>query len=446
MTLHLSQTWTAAPAGTAGTLTLTLHNTGPDPIAPTTFCYTSLARIDETTQVSGGTVTRIQGSFVEVVPDADIAAGGTWELRMTGLIYTARTRTQGVLTAWFTTKSGQVHEATLDDLHPLDDVDPGTGKHWPAGEIDLPLGILPWPADVKIDAWEDTPAVLRPAAGSDKGPFQTATALHRRLFPSAPAVFSLSTGRPVTMQADADVPADGYRLTFDTAQITLAHSNPQGALHGLVALAQIAHAARTDPRFKFPTAGLISDAPRFAWRGLMLDVSRNFHSMDTHLRLLDIMAWMRMNRFHWHLIDDEGWRMPSKAYPELNQKGAARGPNLPMPSQYRDGPNGQAGYLTEADIATVLSHAATHGIAVMPEVEMPGHAASLIASIPGLRDPQEPNDTYRSVQGFTNNALNPGIPLSYEVAQTLLDEAIELFPFDTVHVGADEVEISAWQN
>lgn len=82
----------------------------------------------------------------------------------------------------------------------------------------------------------------------------------------------------------------------------------------------------------------------------------------------------------------------------------------------------------------------------MPEVEMPGHAASLIASIPGLRDTAEPNGCYRSVQGHTNNALNPGIPLSYEVAKTLLDEAAALFPFDTIHVGADEVELSAWQN
>lgn len=446
MTLHLTQTWAAAPEGTFGTLVLTLHNQGESAIKPTRFCYTALARIDDTTQISGGTLTRNLGSFVEVVPNADIPAGGTWELRLTGLIYGVRTRTQGALTAWVISKDGSVIEATVEDICSADGLPRGARKDWPTGEIEVPLGVLPWPSSVAITAWSDQSPKLYPANDKDKAVFQTVSALHRRLFPTDPTVLSLVNGLPVMLENDASLPTDGYKLSFADDKILLAHHGDTGAQHGLIALAQMAHSARTDQRFKFPAKGEISDAPRFAWRGVMLDAARNFHSLPTHLRLLDIMAWMRMNRFHWHLIDDEGWRMPSKAYPALNEIGASRHIDGPIPPQYRDGPDGQSGFYSATNIAQLLGHADALGIQVMPEVEMPGHAASLIASIPGLRDKDEPNNIYRSVQGFTNNALNPGLALSYEVAETLLDEAIELFPFDTIHVGADEVEISAWQN
>ncbi|MEM1129338.1 MAG: family 20 glycosylhydrolase [Pseudomonadota bacterium] len=444
MSLHLTQSYTTAPAGTMGTLTLRLHNLGDTGLAPTRFCYTSLARVDETTEVTGGTLTQNMGSFVEVVPDADIPPGGHWELRLTGLAYGARTRMQGVLSAWIGTRDGRIIEATLDDLETLDGVPRGPVKVWPEGRIDLPLGLLPWPAMVDVRDWEENPPVLTPAPGAAKGPFQTVAALHRRLFPGAPAPISLAHGRPVVAREDGALGADGYSLNFSSDAITLAHNGVHGLRHGLVALAQIGHAARTDRRFRFPIEGRIADAPRFGWRGLMFDTARNFHPVATHLRLLDLMAWLRMNRFHWHLIDDEGWRMPSRAYPALNSIGATRGEGAAIPPQYRDGPGGQSGFFTEADIAEVLIHAARLGIEVMPEVEMPGHSASLIASVPGLRDLGEPNGCYRSVQGFTNNALNPGLPQTYEVARTLLDEAAALFPFGTVHVGADEVDLAAW--
>ncbi|WP_160314405.1 beta-N-acetylhexosaminidase [Candidatus Rhodobacter oscarellae] len=427
-----------------GTLKLTLHNLSDQMLRPTQICYTSLCRIDETSEVTGGTVIRNQGSFVALVPDAHIPAGGCLNLTLTGLIYGARTRSQGVLTAWIVERDGSCIEATLDDLEAPDGTKRGGGKLWPEGQIDLPLGLLPWPSEVEVADWAEAPQ-LQPAPGAPREAFQIVAALHRRLFPDAPAPFSFSAGRPVAVRADASLPAEGYRLKFTPDDITLTHHGEAAQQHGLIALAQIAHAARSDGRFQFPASGQITDAPRFGWRGLMLDVARNFHPVATHLRLLDIMAWLRMNRFHWHLIDDEGWRMPSSAYPALNTIGATRAQDAALAPQYRDGPGGQAGFFSADDIATVLQHAETHGINVMPEVEMPGHSASLIAAIPDLRDPQEPNGYYRSVQGFTNNALNPGLPRSYEVAKTLLDEAIDLFPFDTIHVGADEVDLAAWE-
>ncbi|WP_373635069.1 beta-N-acetylhexosaminidase [Yoonia sp. SS1-5] len=442
MTLHLTQGWTAAPADTCGSLHLTLHNLGETDIRPASFCYTSLARIDETTDVTGGTLVNSYGSFVEIVPNADIPAGGTWQVRLRGLIYGAANRTQGVITAWITTTDGRTMEATIGDLEPLDGAPRGPGKDWPPGQITEPLGLLPWPAEVAITDWGAAP-ILCPAPGSDPAPFQAVAALQKRLFPADPAAISLSHGQPVHTSQTQDLPPHGYRLQFG-AEITLHHADPLGLQYGLTALAQMAHAARIDDRFQFPRTGEISDAPRFEWRGLMLDVSRNFHDVRVIRRVLDVMAWLRMNRFHWHLVDDEGYRIPSAAYPALNTIGASRGMGQPMPPQYGDGPSGQSGHYTPTDIAQVLDHASALGIAIMPEVEMPGHAASLIAAVPGLRDPDEPNGCYRSVQGYTNNALNPGIPKTYDVVETLLDEAAALFPFDIIHVGADEVDLAAW--
>ncbi|WP_372799960.1 beta-N-acetylhexosaminidase [Paracoccus seriniphilus] len=447
MSLHLTQSWSSAPHGTKGSFHFRLGNLGTTPVNVARFCYTSLGRIDETSVVTGGKVARNFGSYVEIIPDqAILPALGVWELRLSGLIYGAANRSQGVITAWVETDSGDILTVTTEDLLTEDDLPRGAGKIWPEGHAESPLGLLPWPAEARIDGWCETLPRLYPTPTSDPRPFLQVARLHARLFPTAPTVMGLQPatgGTAVELRQDETIPAEGYRLTFGD-RIILTHGCDDGRRHGLIALAQMAHAAGTDPRYRFPASGEIADAPRFGWRGLMFDVARNFFPVSVNLRLMDIMAWLRMNRLHWHLTDDEGWRIPSKAYPELGTIGATRARGAPMPPQYGDGPNGQSGAYSANDIATVLKHGRDLGIFVMPEVEMPGHAASLLASVPGLRDPDEPECSYRSVQGFTNNALNPGIAKSYEVAETLLDEARALFPGDIIHVGADEVDISAW--
>lgn len=446
MTLQLTQTWTATPADTFGSFHFKIHNLTPKTIDAVKFCYTSLGRIDHTANVTGGTVLRSFGSYVEVSPDNPIPANGVWELHLERLIYGANNRTQGVLSAWVETSHGEIIELEIGDLEPLDGAPLGDGKNWPKGEIDTPLGLIPWPAKTSISQWHDHPPKLYPANDAYGLAFANVAALHRRLFPSDPAPISVNKGvggTPVVCEQDENLEEGGYTLSFDE-DISLTYCDEDGLRHGLISLTQIAHAARADKRFKFPKLGDISDAPRFSWRGLMFDNVRSFFPVATNLRMLDIMAWLRMNRLHWHITDDEGWRIPSKSFQGLNGIGATRERGAAMPPQYSDGPEGKTGYYTEEDIAEVIAHAQSLGIEVMPEVEMPGHAASLLASITGLRDLDEPDAAYRSVQGFTNNALNPGIPYTYEVAETLLNEAIDLFPFDIVHIGADEVEHSAW--
>ncbi|MBU2956332.1 beta-N-acetylhexosaminidase [Paracoccus sp. 1_MG-2023] len=447
MTLHITQTWSAAPEGTKGSFHFRLRNFGTAAVPMARFCYTSLGRIDETTDVVGGSVARNFGSFVEIRPDiAELAPGASWDLHLRGLIYGASNRTQGLITAWTEGPEGHATTVAFDDLQPLENLPRGATKQWPRGKAVHPLGLLPWPNAVDITDWHDAVPSLCPAEGVDPAPFVTVAALHRRLFPLAATAIRPCPddgAMAVTTATDPALPAEGYRIAFGPT-IDIAHADKDGLRHALIALTQIAQTARSDAGYRFPRAGIIEDAPRFGWRGVMFDVSRNFFPVATHRRLLDVMAWLRMNRLHWHLTDDEGWRIPSAAFPQLNATGATRRRGAPMPPQYGDGPDGQSGFYPPEDIAAVLDHAAMLGIEVMPEVEMPGHASSLIASVPGLRDPEEPENAYRSVQGFTNNALNPGLPRSYEVAHTLLDEAATFFPFEIIHVGADEVEHTAW--
>jgi hexosaminidase len=447
MTLHITQTWSATPEGSKGSFHFNLKNLGRFAVSIVKFSYTSLGRIDETTHVEGGTVTCNFGSFVEIRPEiTELAPGAEWDLHLRGLIYGAANRTQGLITAWVEAADGTTTPIAFDDLEPVEPHSRGMGKRWPEGRVEHPLGLLPWPNSVKVTDWHDDVPRLYPADGVDAATFVNVAALYRRLFPLAATAIHMkrpNSGTAIATSIDSSLPPEGYRIGFGQT-IAIAHSDMHGLRHAIIALTQIAHTARSDPRYRFPQTGVIEDAPRFGWRGVMFDVSRNFFPVSTHQRLLDIMAWLRMNRLHWHLTDDEGWRIPSAAFPELNVTGATRKRDGAMPPQYGDGPNGQSGFYSADDIAKVLNHATLLGIEVMPEVEMPGHASSLIASVPGLCDPDEPENAYRSVQGFTNNALNPGLPRSYEVAHTLLDEAAAFFPFDVIHVGADEVEHTAW--
>ena len=441
MGLSLEQRW----LGEEGGLVFRILNGGQETLRPARLCLSVTVWPAPDATVRGGRLERVFGTLVEIALDVAIPPGGAHEVAVDRLLRAPANRTHGALAAWFENADGTAHRLRVGDLAPPPGRARGPLKDWPDGRIDLPVSLLPWAATVDVSDFGPAP-LLSPAPGTDPTPFAHVAALHRRLFRAAPSPFAMepaeASGTVVTRQADA-LPPDGYRIAFGD-RIVVAHRDAGGLCHGLTALAQMAHAARTDPRFGFPRAGVIEDAPRFGWRGCHLDVARNVFGAGTVLRLLDVMAWLRMNRLHWHLTDDEGWRLPSRAFPTLATIGARRVRGGPLPPQYADGPDGQAGHYAEADIAAVLARAASHGIAVMPEIDMPGHCTALLASIPGLRDPGETPGSYRSVQGFPDNALNPALPQTYEVVRILLDELARLFPDAPLHVGGDEVDAGSW--
>ena len=193
----------------------------------------------------------------------------------------------------------------------------------------------------------------------------------------------------------------------------------------------------------FPAAGEILDEPALGWRGTHLDVARQFYGSAEIARFLRILAWNKLNRFHWHLSDDEAWRVEIDAYPELTEVGAWRGHGLPIPPLLGSGPSRHGGYYTKAAIREIVALAGSLGIEVVPEIDVPGHCYAMLQAIPELRDPGE-NGSYFSVQGFPNNCLNPAREETYRVLETIFDELIELFPFKTIHIGADEVPLGAW--
>ncbi|WP_158583873.1 beta-N-acetylhexosaminidase [Salinibius halmophilus] len=238
---------------------------------------------------------------------------------------------------------------------------------------------------------------------------------------------------------DESLADEAYVLNIDASLVTVSAGSPAGELYALVSLAQLAQQSET------LACQTITDAPRFGYRGQMLDCSRHFHGVDTIKKLLEQMTWLKLNRFHWHLTDDEGWRLEIDAYPQLTDIGAWRGEDEVLESQFNSGHKRYGGYFTKDDVREVLAFAAERNIMVIPEIDIPGHARALIKSLPDLL--VEPDDTsdYVSIQQYRDNTLNPALPATYDVLETIFDEVAELFPGPFIHIGADEVAPGVWE-
>jgi hexosaminidase len=285
-----------------------------------------------------------------------------------------------------------------------------------------------------------------------------------RLWPETPAVFSIAEARPALdwlqsmlgrnwLNSDSSAVADllcaldqglaeeAYRLDINRHQVSLFASCQTGFNRGAATLLQL---LESDPELQSLPCLQVHDAPRYSYRGLMLDCARHFHSVDTILGLLDLMALYKLNHFHWHLTDDEAWRLEILAFPQLTEIGAWRGHFETLPPQLGSGPGRYGGYYSREDVRRVVEHAARAGITVVPEIDIPGHCRACIQSLPHLL--QEPGDgsRYLSVQFFNDNVLNPGLPGTYQFLDAVLEEVCELFPGPYIHLGADEVPEGVW--
>ncbi|MCB1336441.1 MAG: family 20 glycosylhydrolase [Maritimibacter sp.] len=252
------------------------------------------------------------------------------------------------------------------------------------------------------------------------------------------APFLSPQGLPVTIGTDKALPPEGYFLVLAPEGIRLTAADRAGLFYGAITLRhlQITHGARIP-------AARIADAPRFPWRGQHLDCARNFHSVDTILALLDLMALLKLNRFHWHFADDEAFRLEVDCCPELWQKTAFRGEGELFPG-FRGGGARAGGSYSKADVVRILARAAERNIEVMPEIEMPAHAFALTRVIPELRDPKDTSPDGSS-QGYRGNTVNPGSDRTWQLLPALADEVAALFPFRHLHLGCDELSESAWQ-
>ena len=191
--------------------------------------------------------------------------------------------------------------------------------------------------------------------------------------------------------------------------------------------------------------GFIADEPVFAYRGAHLDVARHFFTVEEVKEYIDILAAHKLNRLHWHLTDDQGWRIEIKRYPELTERGSMRKETLIghglNPEKWDGTPYG--GYYTQADIREVVEYAAKRYITIIPEIEMPGHSQAALHALPWLGCNEQIVDVW-TTWGVTPEVMCAGKQSTYDFLENVLSEVIELFPSEYIHIGGDECPKERW--
>ena len=235
----------------------------------------------------------------------------------------------------------------------------------------------------------------------------------------------------IKFKVDKALPAEGYRLEAGANKITVSYSSESGRRYALTTLEQMGDS--------IPCC-VIEDAPRFGYRGLMLDCVRHFFGTDEIRKVLDVMAFYKLNTFHWHLTDDQGWRFEVPAYPRLTEVGAWRkGASLQTAEAGLYG-----GFYTVEEIADIVDYASSKGITVIPEVDLPGHMVAALASYPELGCTGGPYEV-RSKWGIADEVLCAGNPAVYDFLDAVLDEVCRLFPGEYIHIGGDECPKNMWK-
>jgi hexosaminidase len=233
---------------------------------------------------------------------------------------------------------------------------------------------------------------------------------------------------------------EGYELIIRSNSIQIKAATSAGFFYAVVTLAQLLVTGQ-----RVTASATIIDAPQYPYRGQFLDCARSFHDIDTVKAVIDRMAWLKLNTFHWHLTDDEAWRIQIDAFPELTDIGAWRGEGEAQPSQFGSGPERYGGFFTKQQIKEVVEYAKVREIALIPEIDIPGHARALIMALPHMLREADDKSEYVSIQQYQDNVLNPGLPGTYQVLETILDEVCELFPSQVIHLGGDEVPKHVWE-
>jgi hexosaminidase len=243
---------------------------------------------------------------------------------------------------------------------------------------------------------------------------------------------------------------DAYTLTIKEKEITITGNNA-GIFYGLQTILQLLPASanpsldKTTKTFDLPCC-VVEDYPRFGWRGMHLDVSRHFFPKDFVKKYIDLLALYKMNVFHWHLTDDQGWRLEIKKYPKLTSVGAYRkgtliGHYTNKPVQYDTIRYG--GYYTQADAREIVEYARKRHITVVPEIEMPGHASAAVAAYPELASTPGPFEVIRD-WGVFKDVFCPKEE-TFQFLQNVLAEVIAIFPSKYIHIGGDECPKDRWK-
>ena len=269
---------------------------------------------------------------------------------------------------------------------------------------------------------------------------------------------SLSEVLSVKSTVDAGIPPEGYRLSVDSNGVRIASSSSSGDFYARETLKQLAVVDGRNKTVSFPCCE-IEDSPKYSWRGLLLDEGRHFFGKDAVKRLLDQMAQHKFNVFHWHLTEDQGWRIDVPGYPELVKYGAVR-PESPtygaridwdVPRERRtmktDGIKYGPFYYTESELREIVRYAAERHIKIVPEIELPGHSLASIAAYPELTCFPERISARvpRCIWGVEKNMYCAGSDEAIRFLCRVLDFVCDVFPSETIHIGGDECPRDNWK-
>ncbi|AMW04531.1 beta-N-acetylhexosaminidase [Gemmatimonas phototrophica] len=262
------------------------------------------------------------------------------------------------------------------------------------------------------------------------------------------------TASGIVLRQVKGLAADAYRLDVTARGIVAEASTPSGAFYALETVKQLLPPAiyRSAPvpgtAWTVPAVH-VEDTPRFSWRGAHLDVARHFMPKEFVKKYIDLLARHKMNRFHWHLTEDQGWRIEIKKYPRLTEVGSCREQTLVGP--FTDDPKKQVfdgrrhcGFYTQDDVREVVAYAAERMVTVVPEIEMPGHVQAAVYAYPFLASTTDSIPGLRTIWGVSPYILNPS-DRSVAFMQDVLTEVLALFPSPWIHIGGDEAIKDQWK-
>lgn len=280
------------------------------------------------------------------------------------------------------------------------------------------------------------------------------------------AVFNAATGYAATASSsatdalfniavDTTLHEEGYKLDITTEGVSITAGTPAGLYFAFQTVKKILPANvmagikdETVTSYALPVVS-IDDAPRFGYRGFMLDVARHFFTVDEVKRMIDIMSYYKMNRFHWHLSDDQGWRVEIKKYPKLTSV-ASIAPN----SRFTDMTYGQYWinrtygpyFYTQEQLRDVVAYAKERHIEIIPEIDMPGHFVAALVAYPEYSCTPYEARTVWIDGGISSDVLNVANPKAVQFTKDILAELMDIFPYEVIHIGGDECPTTAWES
>ena len=423
-------------------LAFTLANVSPDTVAFDKLCFTFIYALIKKTYSNAKIIKQVGTYYELAVPKGELSAGEDWQFDC--LVETVLNQYTDLPAGLFAMNGDELIEVEYSRadkiaariVDAVDDAEPVL-----MSKNSRKMNCFPLPQEIEY---------LASIADLSRGFAINADDIFAQCFANVIEIegdlagehnlFCLSDqGMELNLIADDGLASEAYRLTVSTSKIDLTAADAAGIHNGLMSLWQMAVLDKANV-----ACVEINDAPRFEWRGQHLDVARQFFSMDEVKRFINHMALYKLNKFHWHLVDDEAWRVEIKALPQLTEQISSRGYGQISEPSYGSGAHDEGGFYSQQDMADIVAYAAKRNIEVIPEIDIPGHCHALIKLMPELLEAEDKSE-YTSVQGYEENCLNPALPQTYDMLDKVFAEISQIFTSEFIHIGADERAHGSWE-